>query len=118
MRDRVDADVAGAGFDVLAYLCGYVGGAAQRAVTHGGVGHIGRASFTQKFSRDCVRRFDALAPRAEDLDARAEGCELTAGARRFGSDEIQAVGEALGRDGVRHPAVAEARGAFERTFGA
>src|ERR1700722_3536146 len=28
MRHRVDSDVAGAGFDVLGYLCGDVGGAA------------------------------------------------------------------------------------------
>ena len=28
MRDGVDSDVAGAGFDVLGYLCGDVGGAA------------------------------------------------------------------------------------------
>jgi len=28
MSDGVDSDVAGAGFDVLVYFCGYVGGVA------------------------------------------------------------------------------------------
>src|ERR1700685_727386 len=118
MSDGVDADVAGACLDVLAYLCGDVGGAAQRAVAFGRIGHIGRVSFAQKFSRDRVRRFDALSQRAEYLDASAERRQFAAGAFSFHPDEIQAVGEAPGRDDVGHPAVAEARGALEWTFGA
>ena len=83
-----------------------------------GVHHIRRVALAQEFARDCMRCFDAFAERAEYLDAGAERLELAPRALRFLADEIQAVSEALGRDDVRHPAVAEARCALEWTFGA
>src|SRR5271155_5239994 len=118
MRYSVDPDVAGAGFDVLAHFGGDVGGTAQCAVAPCRIGHICRVSLAEKLACDCLCRFDALAERAEYLDAGAEGCQLAACLCRFHPDEIQAVGEAFGRDDVRHPSVAVSRGALERTFGA
>src|ERR1700689_2574046 len=118
MRDRIYPDVAGACLDVLAYFCGDVGWTAECSVTFCGVHHIRRVTLAQEFARDCMRRFDTFAERTEYLHACAKGLESAARVLRFLADEIQAVGEALGRDDVRHPAVAEARGALEWTFSA
>jgi hypothetical protein len=95
MCDGVDSDVAGAGFDVLANLCSYVGGAAERAVAFRCVVHIGCVPLAQEFSRDCVCGLDALAQPAEYLDAGAELRNFAACAFRFLADEIEAVSESL-----------------------
>src|SRR5579863_659103 len=117
MRNHVDTDVARAGPDVLAHFRCHVGRPAQRTVAARRLAHIYRVSLAQKFGRDLVRRIDAFSERAEYLDARAKGRQPPARSLRFLADEIQTLGEALGRDHVRHPSVAVVRGAPERTLG-
>src|SRR5260370_42141053 len=116
MADCVDADIARACLDELADFGCDVLRPAERRVAPRRLTEVHCVSLAQMFGRDLVRRFDARAERAEQMDRAAEGGELAADALGFLTDEIHSFCVALGRDDVGHPSVAVTGGALQRSL--
>src|SRR5579885_3243472 len=118
MADRIHSDIAYSGLDKFRDLLRHVGRRAEHRVFFGGLAKIHRVALAQMLRRHVERGFIRLPQRDKRMKRRAEILDFAAGLLSFARDEIEAVGDSLRRDDIRHPSVAIQRRPSQGRLGA
>src|SRR5579885_2471735 len=118
MADRIHSDIAYSGLDKFRDLLRHVGRRAEHRVFFGGLAKIHRVALAQMLRRHVERGFIRLPQRDKRMKRRAETLDFAAGLLSFARDEIEAVGDSLRRDDIRHPSVAIQRRPSQGRLGA